>query len=210
MHLVLCSASPRRRELLARVGLSFEVRAPAVDESRRAGEPVRDLPLRLAREKAWAGLSLARLVAPSDSSPWLALAADTVVSLGDQELGKPRDRAHARALLERLSGREHTVTTGVCVLGPGGAERSCAIDTKVRFTRLSAEQLDWLAASGEGDDKAGGYALQGLAGAFIERIEGSVTNVIGLPLLETLRLLEESGLRLPWSAPRQAQAGVAP
>ncbi len=194
--LLLCSASPRRRELLARVGLAFEVLAPHVDESRIPGEPVRALPLRLAQLKARAGLAVHRARGGADA---IALAADTVVSMGETELGKPRDRVHARELLAQLSGNEHVVTTGVCVLSPGGVEGSCTIDTKVRFRALTDAQLDWLANSGDGDDKAGGYAVQGLAGALIDRLDGSFTNVIGLPMGETLELLGCAGVQMPWA-----------
>ena len=195
--LLLGSASPRRRELLARMRLPFEVLAADVDESRIAGEPVRALPLRLARLKARAAVELHRA---RGGGPVIALAADTVVTMGELELGKPRDRAHARELLEQLSGREHFVTTGVCVLAADGREGSCSIDTKVRFRSMSANEIDWLVASGDGDDKAGGYGLQGLAGAFVERLEGSASNVIGLPLGEALQLLAGAGLPMPWSA----------
>jgi septum formation protein len=208
MRLVLASASPRRRELLSRVGLTFQTVSPAVDESRIDGEPVKHLQLRLAEAKARAGLAM---IGHDDAGHDEArpgplqknvamIAADTVVSLGELELGKPRDRAHARWLLATLSNREHTVTTAVYVLGPDGVGRSCSIDTKVTFPLLDDAKLDWLASSGEGDDKAGGYAVQGLAGAFITRLEGSYTNVVGLPLSETLGLLAQTGFELPWSA----------
>jgi septum formation protein len=210
-RLLLCSTSPRRRDLLARLGLKFEIIAPEIDESRLASELVRELPLRLARAKARAGLALARSsnaydrVTLSDDLT-IAIAADTVVSLGEIELSKPRDRKNAREILQALSGHEHIVTTGVCVLAQTGApeaevaERSCSIDTKVRFRAMSNAQLDWLANSGDGDDKAGGYALQGLASSFIETVNGSFTNVIGLPLGESLGLLEAAGVVLPWNA----------
>jgi septum formation protein len=196
-HLLLCSASPRRRELLARVGLAFEVVAPNVDESRICGELVTALPLRLAQLKARAGLALHRARGGADA---IALAADTVVSMGESELGKPRDRLHARELLAQMSGQEHLVTTGVCVLSAAGVEASCTVDTKVRFRALTDAQLDWLALSGDGDDKAGGYGLQGLAGALIDRLDGSFTNVIGLPMGETLELLAGAGVKMPWTA----------
>lgn len=208
MRLVLASASPRRKELLSRAGLFFQTVSPAVDESRVNGEPVKELPLRLAEAKARAGLAMIDFDDADDNEARsgelfknvAVIAADTVVSLGELELGKPRDRAHARWLLATLSNREHTVTTAVYVLGPGGVARSCSIDTKVSFPLLDDAKLDWLANSGEGDDKAGGYAVQGLAGAFITRLEGSYTNVVGLPLSETLGLLAQTGFELPWGA----------
>jgi septum formation protein len=215
MRLLLCSASPRRRDLLAGLGLVFEVLAPQVDESRRPGEPLAQLPERLACDKALAGLALRsaeRLARAGGSAvgdprdapePLVALAADTVVTLDGQELGKPVGRAQALDFLRRLSGREHLVTTGVCAVSAEGALRSCSVNTKVRFSALSEAQLDWLAASGDGDDKAGGYGLQGKAGAFVERLDGSFSNVIGLPLAETLGLLEAAGLPLPWREQRR-------
>ena len=199
--LLLCSASPRRRELLTSVGLSFQVEAAHLDEARLAGEPLSLLPERLARDKARAALAAFHARGGGRA---VALAADTVVTLDGEELGKPADRAQAAALLRRLSGRDHLVTTGVCAVSPEGGVRSCSVNTKVRFRALSEARVAWLAASGDGDDKAGGYAVQGLAGAFIDRLEGSFTNVIGLPLAETLDLLAAAGLQLPW------QGGSAP
>jgi septum formation protein len=185
--------------------------APHIDEARRPGEPLGGLPERLARDKAQAGLSLWRARPEGAALPALALAADTVVTLDGEELGKPQGRDHARALLSRLSGRTHRVTTGVCVARalPGAPPRldSCSVHTAVRFRALTEGELAWLAGTGDGDDKAGGYGVQGLAGAFIDRLEGSFTNVVGLPLTEALALLEAGGLSLPWSA---AAAGGRP
>ena len=189
-QLLLCSASPRRRDLLAQLGLSFEVRPAHLDESRRPGEAPRELAGRLAREKALAGLRGARQGA-------VALAADTVVAIGEEDFGKPADRADAARMLRALSGRTHTVMTGVCAAS-AAAQRSVVVATEVRFVPLDAAQVDWLDASGDGDDKAGAYAVQGLAGAFIDRLEGSFTNVVGLPVAETIALLRELGVRLPW------------
>ena len=203
--LLLCSASPRRRDLLTGLGLRFEVLAPEVDESPRTGESAEALAGRLARDKAKAGR--AAFFAPRAgagrglgvSDGVVALAADTVVARGGEVLGKPRDRADARRMLSLLSGGDHSVFTGVCALDPCSAQRSCVVETRVRFRMLSEAQLSWLADAGDGDDKAGAYAVQGLAGAFIERIEGSTSNVVGLPLAETLDLLAWAGLPLPWT-----------
>jgi septum formation protein len=200
--LLLCSASPRRRELLAGLGLRFEVVAPEVDESPRTGEPAEALAGRLARDKAHAGRA-AFIAARARAGMVgelgvIALAADTVVARGGEILGKPRDRADARRMLSLLSGGDHSVFTGVCTLDPRG-ERSCVVETRVRFRALSEEQLSWLADSGDGDDKAGAYAVQGLGGAFVERIEGSVSNVVGLPLAEVLDLLAGAGVAFPWT-----------
>lgn len=158
--------------------------APAhIDETQRPGESARDYVMRMAREKAAAGARPGQVT----------LGADTIVLVGEEVLAKPRDASDAERMLRALSGVEHLVITAVCV-----PPRARAVETKVKFSRLSDAQVRWLAASGDGDDKAGAYAVQGLAGAFIERIEGSYTNVVGLPLLETLRLLEEAGVELPW------------
>jgi nucleoside triphosphate pyrophosphatase len=184
VQLVLCSASPRRRRLLEDLGVRFSVSPAHIDETQEAGEPPREYVRRMAREKAAAG---ARPGAVS-------LAADTIVLVGEEVLGKPLGREDAERMLRRLSGIEHRVITAVCV-----PPRVLAVETAVRFAALSEDQVRWLAASGDGDDKAGAYAVQGLAGAFVERIEGSFTNVVGLPLPETLRLLAEASVELPWT-----------
>jgi septum formation protein len=195
MRLVLCSASPRRREMLSRIGFRFDVEIPRIAEAREAGEPISSYPERLARDKAAAGLeSWHKRGSPG---PAVALAADTIVVRGEEVLEKPRDRADAERMLRKLSGAEHRVITGVCV-ATGGETRSRSVVTSVRFTDLSDTSLRWLVESGDGDDKAGAYAIQGLAGAFVERIDGSFSNVIGLPLTETLQLLTGAGLRMPW------------
>jgi septum formation protein len=189
-QLLLCSASPRRRDLLGQLGLAFEIRPAHLDEARRPGESPRGLAERLAREKALAGLH----GAPQGS---VALAADTVVAIGDEDFGKPRDRRGAERMLRALAGRTHTVLTGVCAASSSKV-RSILVETLVRFVDLDSVQIAWLAASGDGDDKAGAYAVQGLAGAFIDRLEGSCTNVVGLPVAETVALLQEMGVRMPW------------
>jgi septum formation protein len=184
MKLLLCSASPRRRELLERMGVRFSVAPAHIDERRTEGEAALTYALRMAREKAQA------CARPG----MVALAADTIVVVGDDVLGKPRDGSEAERMLRRLSGIEHKVITAVCV-----PPQLRAVETSVKFAPLSDAQVRWLAASGDGDDKAGAYAVQGLAGAFVERIDGSVTNVVGLPLLETLEMLASAGVDLPWT-----------
>ena len=183
MKLLLCSASPRRREFLERLGVGFTPAPSHIDESRRSGEPALEYAQRMAREKAAAGAR----------PGYVALAADTVVVIGEEVLGKPRDRSEARRMLRALSGIEHRVITAVCV-----QERVRAVETRVRFAHLTETQVSFLADSGDGDDKAGAYAVQGLAGAFVTRIEGSFTNVVGLPLAETLEMLADAGVELPW------------
>lgn len=191
-RLVLASASPRRRELLGQLGLSFEVSAADIDETPHPGEPAPAYVLRLAREKA-------RAVATRHPGAWV-LAADTTVALGDELLGKPRDATEAREMLGRLSGRTHEVHTGVALAGPSG-EHSTVVRTRVTFRALSPGEIAWYAGTGEPLDKAGSYAVQGKGGFLVAAVDGSPTNVIGLPLGETLELLARAGLPLPWSAP---------
>ncbi|MGH9413442.1 MAG: Maf family protein [Terriglobales bacterium] len=169
--MVLASASPRRRELLESCGWRVEVHSANIDESHRPGEPAADYVHRLARAKA------AAIVEPSAC----VLGADTIVVLGDELLGKPRDDAHARSMLQALSGREHEVLTGVC-LRRGSTELAAVETTRVWFAPLSAPEIDGYIASGEPRGKAGAYAIQGRAACFIPRIEGSYSNVVGLPL----------------------------
>jgi len=181
--------------MLSRLGLRFDVEVPRVTEERAPGESIDAYPERLAREKAAAGLESWRK--RGGQGPAVALAADTVVVLGDEVLEKPLDRADAHRMLRKLSGAEHRVITGVCV-ATDGEVRSRAVVTGVHFTDLSDAATKWLAESGDGDDKAGAYAVQGLAGAFVDRVDGSFSNVVGLPLTETLQLLAGAGLRMPW------------
>ena len=185
---LLCSGSPRRRDFLLQLGLPFDLVRPEIDETQRQGEPALAYVERLAREKAVAGVAL------FGQRPGLVpLAADTIVVLRGEVLGKPRDRDDARRMLRLLSGTEHEVITSVAV-----ASLQATVTTRVRFRVLSPKALDWLVRSGDGDDKAGAYAVQGLAAAFVEKIDGSLTNVIGLPLTETLALLAGAGVEPPW------------
>lgn len=185
--LTLASASPRRRELLESLGLELEVRPAHTDESRRPGEPAREYVARVAAEKA-------RAVEGA-----LVLAADTAVVVDGAILGKPASPDDARRMLRALSGRDHEVLTGVCLRVRGGAERGLVVSSAVRFARLTEAQIDWYVATGEPLDKAGAYAVQGIGGAFVREVEGSVTNIVGLPLAETISLLAEVGHLLPWS-----------
>ncbi len=195
-RLVLASASPRRRELLGQLGLAFDVSAADIDETPHQGEAAQAYVLRLAREKA-------RTVAARTPGAWV-LAADTTVVLGEELLGKPRDEAEVRDMMGRLSGRTHEVQTGVALAGPGAehpGDLSRVVRTRVTFRPLSAGEIAWYASTGESLDKAGGYAIQGKGGFLVAGIEGSPTNVIGLPLGETLELLARAGVPLPWSKP---------
>lgn len=192
LALVLASGSPRRRELLERLSLRFTVLPADVDESPRPGETARTYVARVAREKAAVG---ARAHPRA-----LVLAADTSVVLDGELLGKPRDRAEALSMLERLCGRTHQVLTAIAVAGP--CQDGEVVATEVDFRPASAEELRWYVATGEPMDKAGAYGLQGAGGFLVSSIRGSHSNVIGLPLAETLALLARAGLALPWSARR--------
>jgi nucleoside triphosphate pyrophosphatase len=178
--LVLASQSPRRRELLATAGIPFTVRVADVEEIRAPAEPPDAYARRLARAKAeavWQGRNE------------IVLGADTIVVLDQEVLEKPRDAADARAMLHRLAGREHTVITAICLRHPGGAQVDSTA-TRVRFTPLTDAEIDAYVASGEPMDKAGAYAIQGLASRFVERVEGCYFNVIGLPLSQVYRYLK--------------------
>ena len=185
--IVLVSASPRRSDLLRLAGLTFTVRPVEVDETPRPGESAGFLAERLARAKVQA---LAK--APS---PALAVAADTVVSAAGALLGKPRDRADARRMLRLLAGRTHEVTTAVALRELPEETITCERTvSSVTFAPMSAEEIDWYVATGEGMDKAGAYALQGIGALFIVSIAGSYTNVIGLPLESLYPHLRRHGL----------------
>jgi len=184
------------------LGLVVAVRPAAIDETPRPGEPPVDLAERLARAKAAAA-------APPLPSPSLVIGADTVVVAGGEVLGKPRDDHDARRMIALLSGRTHEVITAVALRAlpeeTTACERALSL---VTFAPMSEEEIAWYASTGEGSDKAGAYALQGLAGAFVERIEGSVSGVVGLPLAESLELLAWAGFPLPW-LPRPPSTGGA-
>jgi septum formation protein len=187
-RLVLASTSPRRRELLAALGLTFEIRPAAVDESLLPGERPFDAAERLAREKAEkVALELAEKAA--------VVAADTIVVLDGVALGKPVDRADAARMLRALADRSHDVVTGLAVRAFGRTFSGRDV-TRVVFSPMTEREILAYAASGEPDDKAGAYALQGIGGVFIERIEGSPSNVIGLPVRLLARLAREAGLPL--------------
>ena len=191
-RLVLASGSPRRAELLARLGVHPEIRPTDVDETPRPGESGADLVVRLAGTKAAAGAAAG---ADAPDGEEVVIAADTVVVLDGRVLGKPRDRDEARTMLTELAGRTHEVTTGVAVTrGPIGA--ATRVTTRVTFRPLTAGEVDWYLATGEPDDKAGAYGLQGAGAALVSAVDGSDTNVIGLPLAETIALLRDVGVDL--------------
>lgn len=188
--LVLASASPRRRDLLARAGLAPDrIVPPDIDEAERPGERPRDLARRLAEAKA------ARIAADFPDS--FVLGADTVVACGRRILPKAETEAEVRACLKLLSGRRHQVIGGIAACAPGGRTVSRLVVTQVVFKRLEPGDVDAYVATGEWHGKAGGYAIQGRAEAFVRRINGSYSNVVGLALLETLALLKGLGYRAP-------------
>ena len=188
---VLASASPRRRELLAGLGLAFDVAAADIPEVPGEGEPPEAYVARLAREKA--------AVAAERAPGRVVLAADTEVVHRGRALGKPRDEADALAMLRSLAGETHEVISGVCVRG--AREETFTVRTRVRFRAASEAELRWYASTGEPLGKAGAYAVQGKGGVLVEAIEGSHSNVIGLPLAEAVAALGRAGVPLPWGAP---------
>ena len=179
MKLVLASRSPRRAELLRAAGIDFTIRVADIDETPYPGELPADYVLRLAEEKARA------VAAAADE---IILAADTTVVLGDEILGKPEDALDAARMLRALSGQRHDVITGICLKGSGKIVRDLAT-TAVWFAPLSQIEIDDYVGSREPMDKAGGYAIQGAASRFVERIDGSYSNVVGLPVALTYRHL---------------------
>jgi septum formation protein len=182
--IVLASASPRRAEILAALGIPFVVDAAEVDETLRPGESAPDAAARLSQEKAGR-------VALRHPDRWV-LGADTLVVLGDATLGKPRDKEDARRMLRLLSGREHRVVTGVALRRGSGAVRSLSEESRVEIAPLSPEEIAWYVETGEPLDKAGAYAVQGLGSRFIEAVRGSYTNVMGLPARAVYRLMREA------------------
>ncbi len=185
--LILASASPRRRDLLAQIGIVPDAISPTdIDETRRRDESPRALAERLAVEKAEAC-----------AEPGFVLAADTVVALGQRNLEKAADESEADRFLRFLSGRAHQCITGIAVKAPDGRLASRTVPARVKMKRLTDQDIAAYIASGEWQGKAGGYGIQGMAGAFITHISGSYTTIVGLPLYETKALLEGMGWRPP-------------
>ncbi len=190
MRLVLASGSPRRREILAALGLAFDVRPTDADETPRAGERAKALALRVA---------LAKLDAARRAPDEATLVADTVVDVDGAPLGKPESDDDAKRMLRSLSGRTHEVHTAIAVAA-GERVLSSVVTTEVVFRPLDEGTIDRYVASGEGRDKAGAYGVQGMAAAMVTVVRGSPSNVIGLPAAETIELLVQAGVLDRWPA----------
>lgn len=190
-QLVLASASPRRRELLQQIGLKFQVIPSLAEEHILAGETPEEHVIRLSLDKATEVANRKNV-----SGRWF-IGSDTIVLCDNQILGKPQDEAHATTMLTQLSGREHQVLSGYAVLDrQTGEQRTEAVSTKVWFRQLTEAEITGYIATGEPADKAGAYAIQGLGISFVARIEGSYTNVVGLPLCKLTLAMKELGVPL--------------
>ncbi len=188
--IILASGSPRRKDYLEQMGLTFTVRTASVEEQPLNDEDPDDFVLRMARVKA-------AEVSRRFPDAWV-IGGDTVVCLGRRILGKPADRREAADLLLELSGREHSVKTGFCLVhGSRKVEVARCVTTRVRFARLSRSVVEAYVATGESLDKAGAYGIQGKGGCLVQSIEGSYSNVVGLPLSELLEVLQENGVVEP-------------
>ena len=188
-QIILASASPRRFELLQQIGIRAIVQVVDIDESQKPDEPLLDYVQRLAMEKAQRGFE-----AVENRQQLPLLGADTIVEVKGMVLGKPENRSHAKNMLQQLSGQKHTVHTSVAIV----TEDKQLIDTsssQVTFKKLEDQEIDCYLATGEADDKAGSYAIQGIAAQFIINISGSFSGVMGLPLYETAQLLKQCGVK---------------
>jgi len=183
---ILASGSPRRRELLERLGFEFDVIPASVSESMRAKESPRDFALRTAREKA-------EQIARRHPESWI-VAADTIVLIGGEILGKPRDEAEAVEMLKKIRGRTHIVVTGFCIRKGEDARFESLVESQVEMVELSDDEIRWYVSTGEPLDKAGAYGVQGIGAMFIRRVVGSYTNVVGLPLAELVEGMKRLGI----------------
>ena len=188
-QIILASASPRRRELLEQIGVLAIVQSVDIDESKKQGESVIAYVQRLAAEKAQTGCEI---IENKNKLP--VLGSDTIIELGDSILGKPVDRQQAKDMLRLLSGKKHTVHTSVAIVTVKDMFIATS-STQVQFKELKEDEIDGYLATGEADDKAGSYAIQGRAAQFIKNINGSFSGVMGLPLYETVQLLKRCGIK---------------
>jgi septum formation protein len=204
-RLVLASASPRRLALLEQVGIEPDALRPSsIDETPKKGEAPRTYAQRLARSKAM--IARERLEREPELAGAFILAADTAVAVSRSIIAKPEYLNEAAAALQTLSGRSHRVYTSLCLVTDKGAVKVRTVETRVRFKRLSREEIDAYLASGEWRGKAGGYAIQGIAGAFVQKIVGSYSNVVGLPLNEAVQLLAGEGFPVYFNWLNRAEA----
>ena len=202
---ILASASPRRTELLAQIGVPHRIVPPQIDERRAAGEPIEHCVRRLAKNKAQeVQVALAAVAGAAAAVQLVVLGADTAVVIDHELLGKPCDRADALSMLARLSGRWHQVLSAVALVSAAGAQCSVS-SSEVRFRVLSARECALYWDSGEPRDKAGAYAIQGLGATFVQELRGSYSGVVGLPLFETAQLLTEAGVPV-WGPAAPARA----
>ncbi len=189
--IILASASPRRKQLLEQIGLQFSIEPSQADETIDPAETPEQAVCRLSLAKAQ------EICAATQSSARWIIGSDTIVVRSGMILGKPRDREHARSMLRQLSGAEHQVVSGIAIIDRlDGQQFVEAVSTRVRFRKLSADEIDRYIATGEADDKAGAYAIQGLGVCFVAGIEGSYSNVVGLPLCRLTLALKEMGVPL--------------
>jgi septum formation protein len=187
MKLILASGSPRRRELLDGLGLTFEIKVSDLEEKRLEGEAAEHYVERLAVDKALA-------VSSSEPDAWI-LAADTVVFLEGEVLEKPQSETEARAMLSRLAGAEHVVFTGVALVNEATSWRDSSVTaSRVRMASLSEDEIAWYVGTGEPMDKAGAYAIQGIGAMFIEGVSGNYSNIVGLPLSVVYAMLKKAGI----------------
>ncbi|QQK63260.1 septum formation inhibitor Maf [Cobetia sp. cqz5-12] len=202
-ELILASGSPRRRDLLASIGIHCEVAPVDIDETPQANESPEHYVLRLAREKAQAGFAALAQRTAVQTTGRRVLGADTALALDGRILGKPRDELDAREMLLSLSGRSHQVLSGVALChGEAGRDMRCEselVESRVTFCTITPEEAARYWATGEPADKAGGYAIQGLGAVFVSHLEGSYSAVVGLPLHETAQLLSKAGVQ-PWQS----------
>jgi len=188
----LASSSPRRAELLRQIGVKFDIIHVNIDESARPGESIKNLVLRLSREKALMGIQQSTTLSKND----LIVAADTLIGLDDQILGKPSSESACQSILQQLSGRQHQVYSAVAVADYQGEVNALLSVNQINFRALRAEEIESYCACDEPHDKAGAYAIQGKAAMFIEHLTGSYSAVMGLPLYETALLLQQAGYDL--------------
>lgn len=203
---ILASASPRRRELLQKVGITPVIQPADIDETPHLGEHPIAFASRMAQEKAYS-IALTAVEEHKFPHPFAVIAADTVVDCGGEIFGKPTDTHDARRMLRALSGRTHEVHTAVVVVAGSGEAFSGVATSRVTFSSISEHKLEWYLATGEPFDKAGAYAIQGAGGVFVESVHGSLSNVVGLPLSQTLSLLARAGYVSAQSATQGDIAG---